>query len=173
MLDVIRKGQRWLTAIFVVGIGGVFAVFSGVGSPLKPAGDSVMTVGRHKIGAQEFLRTRQSMEERFRQAFGDSFDPNKLSDAIDANTAAELQQRAILALEAEDLGLTVAKEEVERELLAYDGLRDASGNFSREAFEKDKFAFALRKDIGYTGSCISTSTSSGSLSSQSVRGRKP
>jgi len=135
MLDVIRKGQRWLTAIFVVGIGSVFVVFIGIGSPLQPAGDSVLTVGPYKIGAQEFLRTRQSMEQRFRDALGDSFDPNKLSDTIDANTAAELQQRAILALEAEDLGLTVAKEEVERELLAYAGLRDASGNFSHEAYE--------------------------------------
>ena len=135
MLDVIRKGQRWLTALFVVGIGSVFVVYMGFGSPLQPAGDAIVTAGHFQIGAQEFLRTRQSMEQRFRDAFGEGFDADKLSETIDANTAAELQQRAILALEAEELGLTVAKEEVEREILAYDGLRDGSGNFSREAYE--------------------------------------
>jgi len=135
MLDVIRKGQRWLTALFVVGIGSVFVVYMGFGSPLQPAGDAIVTAGHFQIGPQEFLRSRQSMEQRFRDAFGESFDADKLSETIDNNTAVELQQRAILALEAEWLGLTVAKEEVERELLAYEGLRDGSGNFSREAYE--------------------------------------
>ena len=135
MLDVIRRGRRWLTALFVVGIGGVFAVFIGVGSPLQPGGDSIITVGQHQIGIQEFLRTRQSTEQRYQDAFGDSFDADKFSDMINSNTAMELQQRAILALEAEEIGLTVAKEEVEREILTYAGLRDESGNFSREAYE--------------------------------------
>jgi peptidyl-prolyl cis-trans isomerase D len=135
MLDVIRRGRRWLTALFVVGIGGVFAVFIGVGSPLQPGGDSIITVGQHQIGIQEFLRTRQSTEQRYQDAFGDSFDADKFSDMINFNTAMELQQRAILALEAEEIGLTVAKEEVEREILTYAGLRDESGNFSREAYE--------------------------------------
>ncbi len=135
MLDMIRKGQRWLTAVFVVGIGGVFAVFIGVGSPLQPAGDSVVNVGPYRIGIQEFLRTRQSTEQRFQDAFGASFDASKLSDTIDANTASVLVERAILALEAEEIGLTVAKQEVEREIGSYAGLRDASGQFSRETYD--------------------------------------
>ena len=110
LLDVIRRGQRWLTALFVVGIGSVFVVFIGVGSPLQPSGNSILTVGPYQIGIQEFLRTRQSMEQRYQNAFGDSFDANKLSDTIRANTAQELQQRAILALDAEEIGLTVAKQ---------------------------------------------------------------
>ena len=100
MLDVIRKGQRWLTALFVVGIGSVFVVYMGFGSPLQPAGDAIVTAGHFQIGPQEFLRSRQSMEQRFRDAFGESFDADKLSETIDNNTAVELQQRAILALEA-------------------------------------------------------------------------
>lgn len=135
MLDMIRKGRRWLTAIFVVGIGGVFAVFIGVGSPLQPGGDSIVSVGPHRIGIQEFLRTRQSTEQRFQDAFGASYDATKLSETIDANTASVLVERAILALEAEEMGLTVAKQEVEREIGTYAGLRDASGNFNRETYE--------------------------------------
>ena len=35
MLDTLRRGQRWLTGLFVLLVGGVFVVFIGVGRPLQ------------------------------------------------------------------------------------------------------------------------------------------
>ena len=35
MLKILRGGQRWLTALFVVGIGGVFVFFLGLGGRLS------------------------------------------------------------------------------------------------------------------------------------------
>jgi len=136
MLDVIRRGQRWVTALFVVGVGGVFIFFIGLGGPLRGrSGDAVIVAGTQRIGLGEFERTREQYTEQYRQALGEQFDARALSDTLDAATGQVLLQRAILALEAERLGLTVAKQEVEREILSNAIFRDASGGFDKQAFD--------------------------------------
>jgi hypothetical protein len=88
MLDIIRRGQRWVTALFVVLVGGVFAVFIGLGQPLRSGGgNSVVQVGPYQIGLAEFERTRAQREEQFREALGDQFDARAMSDSLDAVTA--------------------------------------------------------------------------------------
>lgn len=135
MLDVIRRGQRWLTALFVVSIGGVFAVFIGLGSPMRRSrADSVVVVADQRIGIGEFERTREQQEQRYAQQFGDGFDARKLREPINEATAQLLVERGILALEAEALGLTVAKQEVEREILGFRELRDETGAFDAKRF---------------------------------------
>jgi peptidyl-prolyl cis-trans isomerase D len=124
-----------MTAIFVVGIGLVFAVFIG-GAPGRPGqGDAIIAVGDQKVSLDEFYRMRERQEQLYADAFGENFDAAKLRDTIDNNTANLLVERSILALEAERLGLTVAKEEVERGLLANPSFRDESGRFDRERFD--------------------------------------
>ena len=136
MLRIIRQGQRWVTALFVVGIGGVFVFFIGLGGPLQSGGaDAVVAVGPHRIGITEFERERARREDQYREALGDRFDARSMRDSVDALTARDLVQRAVLALEAERLGLTVAKQEVEREILSAPFFRDASGRFDKESFD--------------------------------------
>ena len=135
MLDLMRRGQRWLTAIFVASVGLVFAVFIGVGSPIQRGSEeTVLQVGPHRIGIAEFERTRKQREEQLRDSLGEGFDAAAASDQLDGITAQILIQRSILALEAERLGLTVSKQEVERELLADPGFRGEDGAFSKEGF---------------------------------------
>ena len=46
MLGTIRKGQRWLTALIVVGVGAVFAIYMGTGSPRRArSATAVVQVG--------------------------------------------------------------------------------------------------------------------------------
>jgi peptidyl-prolyl cis-trans isomerase D len=136
VLDVIRRGQRWLTAIFVVGIGGVFAIFIGVGSPIqRSSANAVIVVGSQHVGVGEFQRMRTQSEQQYRDALGDSFDARALSETLDNLTARTLVERAVLAMEAERLGLVIAKQEVEREILSYPAFRDATGRFDRDAFQ--------------------------------------
>jgi peptidyl-prolyl cis-trans isomerase D len=117
MLRFIRRGQRWLTVLIVVGVGGVFAVFIGVGEPLQGGpGGSVVSVGPYHFGISEFERERRQREEQYRQALGEQFDEKALSESLDMLTAQVLSNRALMALEAERLGLTVAKPEIERAL---------------------------------------------------------
>jgi peptidyl-prolyl cis-trans isomerase D len=136
MLDAIRKGQRWLTAVIVVGVGAVFAIYMGAGSPRRTrSATAVVQVGPHQVGIREFQRTRAQQEEQYRQILGDEFDARALRDSLDMSTARLLVDRAILALEARRLGLTVTKQEVEREILTGAGFRGPDGRFDKRAFD--------------------------------------
>ena len=137
MLETIRKGQRWLTALIVVGVGAVFAIYMGVGSPRRArSSNSVVVVGPYQIGIGEFERTRAQYEEQYRQMLGDQFDARALRDSLDMITARALVERCILALEAERLGLTMTKREVEREILFTSGFRGPDGRFDKQSFDR-------------------------------------
>jgi len=137
MLGTIRKGQRWLTGIIVVGVGAVFAIYMGTGSPRRArSATAVVQVGPYQVGVAEFERTRAQQEEQYRQMLGDQFDARALRDSLDMSTARLLVERAILALEAEQLGLTVTKQEVEREILSTPGFRDSDGRFDKQSFDR-------------------------------------
>jgi len=137
MLDAIRKGQRWMTALIVVGVGVVFAIYMGTGSPRRSRSpNAVVQVGPYQIGVGEFERTRALQEEQYRQVLGDQFDAQEMEGSLDMVTARLLVERAILALEAERLGLTVAKQEVEREILSTAGFRSPDGSFDKIAFDR-------------------------------------
>jgi len=137
MLRILRGGQRWLTAIFIVGIGGVFVLFLGLQGPMTGGGSStIVRVGPHEFGIREFERARRSREAAIQEELGASYDPKALRDTIDNLAARELVDRALLALAAEELGLTVSKREVERFVLSDPSFRDEGGRFDREAFER-------------------------------------
>ena len=136
MLDILRKGQRWMTALFVLGIGGVMVFFIGLGAPLQGSSrNTLVQVGRYQFGITEFERVRGQRESQYQEALGEGFDATALRDSLDDITVRTLIDRAILAIEAESLGLTVSQEEIERAILAGGGFRDASGRFDRQAFE--------------------------------------
>ncbi len=116
MLRFLRRGQRWVTAVLVVGLGTVFAIFIGVGgSPLEMRrGSAVVGVGPYTFGIPEFERERAQREEQYREALGEHFDPKAMAESLDMLTAQVLANRALLALEAERLGLAVSTPEIER-----------------------------------------------------------
>ena len=87
----------------------------------------MIVVGSQRVGMGEFQRMRAQSEQQYRDALGDSFDARALSETLDNLTARTLVERAVLAMEAQRLGLVVAKQEVEREILGYPAFRDASG----------------------------------------------
>lgn len=138
MLKTLRTGQRWLTAIFIVGVGGVFVLFLGLRGPMRGGGGAgtIVRVGPHEFGIREFERARAAREAAVQAQLGDSYDPKAMRDTLDNLAARELVDRALLALAAENLGLTVSKREIERFVLAEPGFRDEGGNFDPAAFER-------------------------------------
>lgn len=136
MLDVLRRGQRWVTAVFVVGIGGAMVFFIGLGGPLRGGSTrAVVQVGPHQFGLRAFERIRAQRESAYQEALGDEYDAQALRNTLDDAAARTLVDRAILALEAEALGLTVARKEIERSVLAWGSFRDEGGRFDRQAYE--------------------------------------
>lgn len=135
MLDVIRRGQRWVTAIFVVGIGSVFVFYLGGGGGIQRGGDALIQVGEIRIDNYEYGRFRDQQEQRYRDALGEQFDARKYRDTLDDLTTRLVVERAIMALEAEALGLSVPKQELERQILEIGGFRNAAGRFDKQAFD--------------------------------------
>ncbi len=136
MLDVIRRGQRWVTGLFVVGIGGAMVFFIGLGGPLQGGNsDTIVRVGPHQFGSVEFNRERIQREQLYRNALGDGFDADALQKTLDETTVRALVDRALLALEAERLGISVSQQEVERSVLNWGAFRNSEGRFDPETFE--------------------------------------
>src|SRR5262245_46879688 len=143
MLRFLRRGQRWLMAVVIGAVGFVFALFIGVGAPLRRFGghdDIVVGVGPYLFGPAEFERERARWEDQYRQALGDHFDARAVAQHLDSAAVEQLADRALLALEAEDLGLAVSKPEIERAVRP---------NFAREGGQVDRDAFRRWVDYEY------------------------
>lgn len=137
MLKILRGGQRWLIWFVIVGIGGVFVFFLGLQGPLQGSsgGGTLVSVGPYQFGTREFERVRAQRVAALQQRLGGDFDSQALRGTLDQLAAGELVNRALLAIEAEALGLAVSKSEVEQNVLGDPGFRDESGRFNLEDFE--------------------------------------
>jgi peptidyl-prolyl cis-trans isomerase D len=137
VLDTLRRGQRWLTALFVLAVGGVFVLFIGIGQPLKGRNrNTIVQVGPYEYDHIQFQRVRERRANALQESLGDSFDPKKLRDTLDQLALQTLVERGLLSLEARSLGFTVGKEEIERTVREAPLFKDESGRFDRAAFER-------------------------------------
>jgi peptidyl-prolyl cis-trans isomerase D len=138
MLDSFRRGQRWLTGIFIVVIGGVFVFFMGLGGPMgqnQPAGQAVIEIGDIKVSRGDYLRERQSQLDRFRDSLGDQLNSAGATAFIDAQTMGRLVDAAVMSHAAHDLGLIVTRSEIQNYLRSAPQFRGEDGRFDTENFE--------------------------------------
>lgn len=141
MLDKFRKGQRWLTFIFVSVIGLVFVFFFGTGGGLtggSPTGNAVIELDEVRLTVQDFRREKANTEARLRQELGDTYEQLGASRYVDAQALNRLVTGLVMASAARDLGLHVTKEELRRVVQASPSFIDEQGRFDPEAF--DRFA---------------------------------
>ena len=135
MLKFIREGQRWLTALFVVGVGFVFVFFLGLGGPMEgPRPGSIATVGPYNFGFREFERARRVREDELQNQLGAQYDARRFRDTLDDLAVRQLVDDALLAVAAQELGMRVSNREIEHRVENDSGFRNAEGNFDIEAF---------------------------------------
>ena len=133
MLRILRSGQRWLTGAIVIGIGGVFVFFMGLGGPLRGnAPGTVISVGPYSFDTRDFQVARNERESVLRERLGTSYDPRAMRDTVDQLATQALIERSLLAVEATEMGLYVSTEEIERTVRA--GFRDEDGRFDKDQF---------------------------------------
>lgn len=133
MLESIRRGQRWLTAILVGAIGLVFVVFFGpwAGQPTPTtSADSVVEVGDLIVDGNDFYRRRELQTRRLREQLGDDFDEKSARAFLDQQVLRDLIQQTILAYSARELGIQVTRKEIRRSLR--ENNQDLDGNFDQE-----------------------------------------
>jgi peptidyl-prolyl cis-trans isomerase D len=131
MLQVLRRGRRWLISGTILLVGGVFVFYlsgsgGGQGAPLG----SLVELGDRRYSASDLQRFYQSEEQRFRDVLGDDFDPGRTRTYLENSAREQLINRAVLAYEAEKMGLHVGDEEVRRFLREL--FRNANGTFDPE-----------------------------------------
>jgi peptidyl-prolyl cis-trans isomerase D len=141
LLDSFRKGQRWLTLIFVSVIGLVFVFFLGVGGgfgPSTPTGSAIVQLDDVRLGSRDFAREKYNTEARLRQELGESYDQLGADRYVDSQALGSLINSVILSTAAEEMGLQVTQDELRRVVQANPLFIDGDGRFSPEAF--DRFA---------------------------------
>jgi peptidyl-prolyl cis-trans isomerase D len=132
MLNVIRKNIKSFYPL-AIGLAGVFVllVFTDFqsldGTQVNPI---AAKVGREDITFAEFERSYRNAESRYREIYGDAFTAD-LADQLQLPVQAieALINDRLLTREAERLGLTVSREELQEEILSIPGLTDGAGNF--------------------------------------------
>jgi peptidyl-prolyl cis-trans isomerase D len=158
MLQVLRRGQRWVLWFVIFVVGGAFVFFLGSGgSGLGgPSAQVAVTVGDRQFDFRDLDRVRQAQLAEYRRALGDAFDPEAAGEYLDQLAAGSLVQVAILAGEAERLGLRVGPREIREYLRAVPGGVAPDGRLDREAWtdhaEREygsvtRFEAALREDL--------------------------
>ena len=137
MLETMRRGQRWLTTIFIAVIGLVFVFFLGLGEPLTGSGSpdgTVVQAGSVRFNSADYYRTRAAQAEQFRERLGDQFDADAAKGFLDSQTLRRLVEDAIHAHAAKDMGLKVTRSEIQNVLRDQPQFRNDEGYFDTAAF---------------------------------------
>ena len=101
MLETMRRGQRWLTTIFITVIGLVFVFFLGLGEPLTGSGNpdgTVVRAGSIRFNLADYYRTRAAQAEQFRERLGDQFDADAAKGFLDSQTLRRLVEDTVKEL---------------------------------------------------------------------------
>ena len=137
MLESMRRGQRWLTGIFIAVIGLVFVFFLGLGEPLTGSGNpdgTVVKAGNVRFNAADYYRTRSAQAEQLQERLGDQFDPDAAEGFLNAQALRSLVDDAIHAHAASEMGLRVTRTEIQNFLRDLPQFRNDEGRFDTAAF---------------------------------------
>jgi peptidyl-prolyl cis-trans isomerase D len=160
MLEVLRRSQRWVMGAVIFFVGAVFVAYLGVGGGRHmsdPAGDAVVQLDHRRYSLQDLERVREDQERRLRDSLGDSFDPAAASAYLDQLAAEQIIQRAVLASEAERVGLRATEDEIRQVVRSAfrspEGTIDAASAraFAERRFgSEQRFAEEVRDDLLYS-----------------------
>jgi peptidyl-prolyl cis-trans isomerase D len=137
MLEAMRRSQRWIMWIVIVGVGFVFVVFVGSGAPPGGAGNNlVVEVDGRGFDARDVDRIRRQQEEQYRRVLGAGFDQSGAAEQLDTLAANILVSQAVLAREAERMGLVVGDGEIRQYVRNFvPGAVDENGQLRSEGLK--------------------------------------
>lgn len=137
MFEFIRTHRRLMQFLLLLFIIPSFAFFGLEGYTRFREGDNaVAKVAGHSITQQELDAAQREQMERFRQAFGDQFDP-KMLDTPDAkqNILDGLIAQRVMAAEAVKNRLSVSDQTLQQTILSIPGMIGADGKFDVERYK--------------------------------------
>lgn len=138
MLESFRKGQRWLTLIFVAAIGGVFIFFFGSGGsgigPNTPTGNAIVQLDEVQLMTRDFQRVSSQREQMLREQLGEAYEQLNADQIVASQSLQQLVNGVVLAAAAQDMGLHVTTDEVRRVVQSSPAFINEEGKFSPQAF---------------------------------------
>jgi len=138
LLESFRKGQRWLTLIFVASIGGVFIFFFGSGGsgigPTTPTGNAIVQLDDVQLMMRDFQRVSSQREQMLREQLGDAYAQLNADQIVASQSLQQLVNGVVLAAAAEEMGLHVTTDEVRRVVQSSPAFINEEGKFSPQAF---------------------------------------
>jgi peptidyl-prolyl cis-trans isomerase D len=157
VLETMRRGRRWGTAFLIVGVGGVFVAYIGLGGPMQCTQTAaVIQVGDRYFYASDFNRVLDQQDRYLQERLGEGYDRRQADEWLKQATQSALIRQAILAQEAQRLGLNASLGEERAAVKAIPGLTDDGGEVDRETYERfylyeygseDAFRRVLRDDL--------------------------
>lgn len=160
-LQWLRDQMKYLKWVLWIVIAAFVVLFgndwSGVNAPLQ-AGDVAATVGDETVTMAEFRQQYQAIESQYRQIFGDQYNDDMMRRFnLPQQALNNAIRRRILLMEARDMGLDIADQELRRAILDIPGLTDDSGRFiGSDAYSRllqsnrytpESFEEAMRDDL--------------------------
>ncbi len=160
MLAVLRRGRRWLITFVILVVGGVFVFYlsgSGAGGGPGLGTGALIELGRRRYTESDLQRFRDARERSLQQELGDAFNRSpQVSVYLDRMAARQMIERAVLAYEAERLGLRVSDDEVRRYVAESSLFRGENGgvdggairDFARAQYgSEQRFIREIRDDL--------------------------
>ena len=136
--DNLKKLSWVLWGVVAVFVFLVFFEWGGVNDREMGLTDVAATVGDETISMQDFQQTYRSLEDRYRQTFGDQFNRDMAKQFnLPIQALDQLINQRILLMEAESIGLRATDSEVRDAILEYPAFQDVDGNFiGTESYEQ-------------------------------------
>lgn len=158
MLEFFRTHQRLMQIILLLIIFPSFAFFGLQSYTQMAERDApVAKVAGQDISQREWDAAQARQLERFKQVFGEQFNP-AMFDTPEAKMGAleNLVAQKALAKDVTDKHLTVSDDTIRQTILSIPGLTDADGKFNKERYQQllaaqgmtpEKFEASLRHDL--------------------------
>lgn len=161
MLELLRRSHRYFIGGVIFIIAGVFVAYLGIGGPGKsssgPTTGKIVQLGSRHYSVADLQRVREDQESNLRESLGAAFDAKAASQYLDQISADRLIQRAVLASEAERVGLRASDDEVKqlvrRAFGGADGAMDGKAlrDYAVRRFGSEgRFVQEVRDDILFT-----------------------
>jgi len=114
----------------------------GSGRAGKSSNGSAVTVGKHQVSEQDFLKQVKNLQENYKRQLGDNWDRFKDKINLGQQAANQIIQRQLMMNLAEKSGIVVSGDELREEILSYKIFTDENGNF----IGKEKYKKVLRSN---------------------------
>ena len=145
MISSLRKRLQGIIAFSFLGIVALTFAFLGLPTFAQTfSNNSYAKIGDYNVSQSEFLRTKNLVEQNFRDQFGPDFDLLPFADFINTQTISSLVEKYTIVKLLDELDIVIPESFIETELSKVDTFQ-IDGEFDQEAFKNYLINFNLSK----------------------------